>query len=203
MSDTLLVSTRKNLFTVARKAKQWEITGVEFLGDNVTLTLSDRRDGQRYAALDHGHFGVKLHRSTANGWEEIAAPTYPPKPNGYEEHDMWGRPINWSTARIWALEAGGRDEPGVIWCGTLPGGLFRSNDRGQTWDMIRSLWDHPKRKQWVGRRRPARHPFDLRGLTQFAARVDCGLDGGYLAHRGWRRQLDHARRRYAGRIRSP
>ena len=145
MSGTLLVSTRKGLFTVARKAKQWEITAVEFLGDNVTLTLGDRRDGRRYAALDHGHFGVKLHRSTANGWEEIAAPAYPPKPDGYEENDMWGRPLNWSTARIWALEAGGRDEPGVIWCGTLPGGLFRSADRGQSWDMIRSLWDHPKR----------------------------------------------------------
>ncbi len=103
MSDTLLVSTRKGLFTVTRDGGQWEITGVDFLGDNVTLTLTDPRDGSRYAALDHGHFGVKLHRSTATGWEEIPAPTYPPKPEGYEEIDMWGRPLNWSTARIWAL----------------------------------------------------------------------------------------------------
>ena len=62
MSDTLLVSTRKGLFTVARKARQWEITAVEFLGDNVTPALSDRRDGRRYAALDHGHFGVSTSR---------------------------------------------------------------------------------------------------------------------------------------------
>jgi hypothetical protein len=150
MSDTLLVSTRKGLFTVSRKAGQWEITGADFLGDNVSITLTDRRDGRHYAALDHGHFGVKFHRSTATGWEEIAAPTYPPKPDGYEEYDMWSRPLNWSTARIWALEAGGPDEPGVIWCGTLPGGLFRSTDHGQTWEMIRALWDHPKRKQWMG-----------------------------------------------------
>jgi len=60
----------------------------DFLGDNVSVTLTDHRDGRRYAALDHGHFGVKLHRSTATGWEEIAAPTYPPKPEGYEETDM-------------------------------------------------------------------------------------------------------------------
>lgn len=72
MSDALLVSTRKGLFTVARNAGQWKIAGVEFLGDNVTLTLTDRRDGRRYAALDHGHFGVKLHRSTPTGREEIA-----------------------------------------------------------------------------------------------------------------------------------
>ena len=63
---------------------------------------------------------------------------------------MWGRPINWSTARIWALVAGGADEPGVIWCGTLPGGLFRSTDHGQSWQILRALWDHPKRKQWMG-----------------------------------------------------
>ena len=150
MSDILHVSTRKGLFTLARKRAGWEIDRADFLGDNVTLTLADPRDGQRYAALDHGHFGVKVHRSTAKGWEEVAVPVYPPKPEGLEENDMWGRPLNWSTARIWALAAGGRDEPGVIWCGTLPGGLFRSTDHGVSWQMVRSLWDHPKRKQWMG-----------------------------------------------------
>jgi photosystem II stability/assembly factor-like uncharacterized protein len=150
MADTLLVSTRKGLFTVASKRAGWDIEDAHFLGDNVTLTLTDPRDGTHYAALDHGHFGVKVHRSRGNGWEEIATPAYPPKPEGLEENDMWGRPLNWSTARIWALAAGGRDEPGVIWCGTLPGGLFRSSDHGTSWQMVRSLWDHPKRKQWMG-----------------------------------------------------
>lgn len=152
MSDTLLVSTRKGLFTVKRRgpSADWDIASVDFLGDNVTLALADQRDGRRYAALDHGHFGVKVHRSTASGWEEIATPTYPPKPEGHEENDMWGRPLAWSTARIWALETGGPNEDGVIWCGTLPGGLFRSDDHGQSWRMIRSLWDHPKRRQWMG-----------------------------------------------------
>ncbi len=150
MSDTLLVSTRKGLFRVVRKNGKWDIERVDFLGDNVTLTLTDPRDGRHYAALDHGHFGVKLHRSTAVGWEEIAAPVYPPKPEGLEENDMWGRPLAWSTARIWALAAGGADEPGVIWCGTQPGGLFRSTDHGESWEIIRSLWEHPKRKMWMG-----------------------------------------------------
>jgi hypothetical protein len=150
MSDRLLVSTRKGLFHVVRRGAQWDIDSIDFLGDNVTLTLTDPRDGNSFAALDHGHFGVKLHRSTATGWEEIAAPAYPPKPDGYEEVDFWGRPLAWSTARIWALEAGGADEPSVIWCGTLPGGLFRSEDNGESWTLIRSLWDHPNRKKWNG-----------------------------------------------------
>jgi hypothetical protein len=150
MSDQLLVSTRKGLFTVSRTSSGWDISGTAFLGDNVTLTLTDPRDGRHYAALDHGHFGVKVHRSNGDGWEEIAAPVYPPKPEGLEENDMWGRPLAWSTARIWALAAGGNNEPGVLWCGTLPGGLFRSSDHGASWQIVSALWEHPKRKQWMG-----------------------------------------------------
>lgn len=150
MSDTLLVSTRKGLFTVSRQGAGWDITSVDFLGDNVSLTLTDHRDGSCYAALDHGHFGVKVHRRAGNDWEEISAPAYPPKPEGHEETDMWGRPLEWSTARIWALETGGPDEPGVLWCGTLPGGLFKSTDHGESWELIRSLWDHPDRQKWMG-----------------------------------------------------
>jgi hypothetical protein len=150
MSDQLLVSTRKGLFTVSRTSSGWDITGTAFLGDNVTLTLTDPRDGRHYAALDHGHFGVKVHRSNGDGWEEIPAPVYPPKPEGLEENDMWGRPLAWSTARIWALAAGGNNEPGVLWCGTLPGGLFRSTDHGNSWQIVSALWEHPKRKQWMG-----------------------------------------------------
>jgi hypothetical protein len=150
MSDSLLVSTRKGLFTVDRCGSCWEIAKVDFLADNVTLALSDKRGGRKYAALDHGHFGVKVHRSTADGWEEIATPAYPEKPEGLEENDMWGRPLPWSTVRIWSLVAGGADQPGVLWCGTLPGGLFRSGDDGQSWQFVRSLWDNPARKQWMG-----------------------------------------------------
>ena len=150
MSDTILVSTRKGLFTVTRAGTSWEITTADFLGDNVSLAHVDRRDGTRYAALDHGHFGVKLHRSRGTFWEEIAAPAYPPKPEGHEEFDMWGRPLEWSTARIWALADGGPDEEGTLWCGTLPGALFRSTDHGASWEIIGALWHHPQRRKWMG-----------------------------------------------------
>jgi hypothetical protein len=150
MGDRLVVATRKGLFHVLRRRDGWDIGGVDFLGDNVSLTLTDPRDGRCYAALDHGHFGVKLHRSTPAGWEEVATPTYPPKPEGLEENDTWGRPVAWSTARIWALEPGGPAQPGVLWCGTLPGGLFRSDDHGASWDLVRALWDHPGRTRWMG-----------------------------------------------------
>jgi hypothetical protein len=64
VSDSILVSTRKGLFTVARAGGTWHIAAADFLGDNVTLAMTDRRSGYSYAALDHGHFGVKVHRRT-------------------------------------------------------------------------------------------------------------------------------------------
>ena len=153
MSDSLLVSTRKGLFVVGREGRgRWTIQGTHFLGDNVTLSLADPRDGAWYATLDHGHFGVKLQRSEDRGgsWEEIAVPAYPEPPEGHEEKDWMGRSVPWKLIRIWALEAGLAHQPGVLWAGTLPGGLFRSSDRGASWELVRSLWDHPDRIRWTG-----------------------------------------------------
>ncbi|MBE7560668.1 exo-alpha-sialidase [bacterium] len=46
--------------------------------------------------------------------------------------------------------AGGPEEPGVLWCGTAPGGLFRSEDAGRSWRIVQSLWDRPERRRWFG-----------------------------------------------------
>lgn len=147
----LLVATRKGLFTVGRRAAgAWEIEDATFLGDNVSMAMHDPRSGMTFAALDHGHFGVKMHRRQGTTWQEVSSPAYPPKPEDCDETDMWGRPLPWSTVRVWALEAGGEDEPGLLWCGTIPGGLFKSRDDGATWEIVDPLWRDPKRRQWMG-----------------------------------------------------
>src|SRR5262245_22320665 len=126
----LLISTRKGLFVAGRAPGPvgWSVARASFLGDRVSLTLVDPRDGMWYAALDHGHFGVKLQRSEDRGrtWTEVAAPAYPPKPDGLDDKDGNGKPIDWSTKLIWAM-APAHDKPGALWAGTLPGGLFRSD----------------------------------------------------------------------------
>ena len=155
MTLKILAAPRKGLFTLspnASPAAPWQVERADFLADNVSMVLHDARSGRLYAALDHGHFGVKLHAADALGsaWTELPAPAYPPKPDDVNEVDMWGRPIPWSTARIWALETGGPDQPGVLWCGTLPGGLFKSTDHGASWHLVESLWHNPKRTKWMG-----------------------------------------------------
>lgn len=151
----LLVATRKGLFTFERTAGGWGVADTRFLGDRVSVTLADARDGTRYAALDHGHFGIKMHRSEDGGatWSEIPAPAYPPRPEDGadpEDLDAMGQRVPWTVSLVWALAAGGADRPGELWCGTVPGGLFHSTDRGDSWHLVESLWMHPDRKEWFG-----------------------------------------------------
>lgn len=153
MSDQLLVSTRKGLFSAQRRGPgSWNLTGVAFLGDNVSLTLRDPRDGAWYAALDHGHFGAKLQRSRDGGvtWHEIAVPAYPTPPEGHVEKDFLGREIPWRLIRFWCLTPGLASQPGRLWAGTLPGGLFRSDDHGESWHLVEALWNMPERRKWAG-----------------------------------------------------
>lgn len=148
MSDRIFVATRKGLFELRRSNGHWRIANTSFLGDSVSLVAKAPEDGTLYAALFLGHFGVKLHASSDGGqhWEELAAPAFPKKPEGLEETLPDGKPWPWRVEQIWALEV----VNGTIWCGTIGGGLFRSNDRGRSWELVRGLWEHPMRKQWFG-----------------------------------------------------
>jgi hypothetical protein len=98
-----------------------------------------------HAALDLGHFGAKLWRRNGGGaWREVAAPMFPAKPEGDGDED----PHPWSLGKIWVFEPGG--VPGRIWAGTMPGGLFRSDDGGQSWSLNEPLWRMPDRRKWNG-----------------------------------------------------
>ncbi|MEO7494734.1 MAG: exo-alpha-sialidase, partial [Massilia sp.] len=140
------LSTRKGLFELEPDGAGWRVGERHFLGEPVSMALADRRDGALYAALNLGHFGVKLHRRDAPGapWREIAAPAYPQKPEGSADK------VEWKNKLIWSMAAGGVDQPGVLWAGTLPGGLFKSSDRGDSWQLVRALWDVPQRAEWFG-----------------------------------------------------
>jgi photosystem II stability/assembly factor-like uncharacterized protein len=146
----MLVSTRKGLFALARRNGAWHAERDAFLGHNVTLALADARDGSWYAALNLGHFGVKLHRSTDEGrsWTEIAVPAYGPDDTVVPGDGKPAQPA--ALSLLWSLETGGANEPGRLWAGTIPGGLFRSDDHGASWHLVRSLWARPERAQWFG-----------------------------------------------------
>ena len=141
MGDRLLVGTKKGLFELRRTPGGWSIAGTRFIGDPISMLLHDARDGALYAAEALGHFGVKLQRSRDGGesWQEIPAPAFPR--SGTDGP---------SVSYLFCLETGGADQPGWLWCGTIPGGLFLSQDHGESWTLNQALWDLPQRKDWMG-----------------------------------------------------
>ena len=142
---TLLLGTRKGLIVYKNSNNKWTFDKVHFKGIAVSIATADSNTGHWWACLDHGHWGVKLHRSKDEGktWEELAAPKYPEGAMIKE-----GKPA--SNMYMWALENAGADKNGHLYIGTVPGGLFKSTNNGDTFELVESLWNHPSRNLWFG-----------------------------------------------------
>ena len=137
------VATRKGLFELRQRSGGWAIERVSFLGEPVSMVLPPQGSGRMFAALNLGHFGVKVHASDDAGttWQELPAPAYPPQPEG---EPVAG--VAWKLLQIWSMERAGD----TLWAGTLPGGLFRSTNSGESWQLNGPLWHQPGRAEWFG-----------------------------------------------------
>ncbi len=153
--DVILVGTAKGLAVFRRTAAGWQIDQVHFLGMPVSLAYPDPRNRTWWVGLAHRHWGQKLHFSRDEGrsWQSVPTPRYPAdallKP---------GKPA--ALKKIWCMAGSGEDKPHGLWLGTEPGGLFRSYDYGQSFELVEGLWNHPSRQdenQWFGAGRD--HPF--------------------------------------------
>jgi len=140
MTTLALIATRKGLFKINQDRK---IEEVAFIGDPVSMVLTGQRHNVWYAALDLGHFGVKLHRSDDAGknWQEVSVPSYP-RIEKASEGD--------SLELIWSLEFAEPGSPDKLWAGTIPGGLFYSDDGGQSWTLNNALWQFKQQQEWFG-----------------------------------------------------
>lgn len=143
VTDRAWVATRKGLFELRREGGRWRLARTSFLGEPVTMLLPPDAQGRMLAALNLGHFGVKLHASDDAGasWTEVATPAYPPQPEGAPGPA-------WKLVLLWSLERGHAE--GTVWAGTLPGGLFHSRDHGRSWRLVEPLWRREERLEWFG-----------------------------------------------------
>ncbi|MEV4612686.1 exo-alpha-sialidase [Kitasatospora sp. NPDC049258] len=144
MTEVLLaVGTQKGLF-LGRSGdrREWAFTGPHFPMNAVYSLAIDRREERvrLLAGADSSHWGPSVWWSDDLGasWQE------PPRPAvRFPEH------TGTSLERVWALEPAGAEAPGVVYAGTQPAALFRSTDRGESFELVDALWEHPQRAEWA------------------------------------------------------
>jgi photosystem II stability/assembly factor-like uncharacterized protein len=144
MPDTLLaIGTRKGLFLAHSRDDRasWELEGPHFPSDIVyAVAIDTRRDPLRLlVGATSGHWGPTVYRSDDLGatWDETegGALRFPPGSGT-------------ALVQVWQLLPGRAGEPDVVWAGTEPGAVFRSDDGGDTFTLLEGLWNHPHRPTW-------------------------------------------------------
>jgi hypothetical protein len=143
MTVLLMIGTGKGLF-LARSdddRKSWQVSGPHFEMNGVYATAVDRRSGapRLLAGVTSSHFGpsVAVSDDLGESWREPdRAPVAFPEDTGV------------SLERVWQLAPGPIDRPLRVYAGTQPSALFVSDDGGQTYELVRGLWDHPHREHW-------------------------------------------------------
>jgi len=140
-SVVVAVGTKKGGFLFhSTDRKKWSVAGPFIEGRGVYHMILDPRDGRTvYGAAPHyaEPWGPALYRGRAGG---VLKPTASP-PKFKEGSDL-------AVSRTWHIEPGTADEAETIYAGVEPAALFRSTDRGDTWEDFESLNYHPTRKDW-------------------------------------------------------
>ena len=152
MKSKLILGTRKGLLILKNNGQSWGLAQQVYDGIPFSYALQDARTGTLWACADHGHWGQKLYRSDDDGatFAEVPAPKYPEDAVAY---NLWadGAEMPAKVTYLWTITPGSTDQPGKFYIGTEPGGLFQSNDNGETFELVDGLWQHPSRpKHWFG-----------------------------------------------------
>ena len=141
---SVLVGTRKGAFVYSsdEKRERWQISEPIMPGHSVYHMAADlRRDPPRlYAASNHWAWGRSVARSDDMGksWEQRNPGLGFPEDMGV------------TIQNVWHVAPGHPGEPGVVYAGTQPAGLFRSEDWGESWAPVESLNRHKYREAWSG-----------------------------------------------------
>ena len=139
----LLVGTTKGAFILQSNAqrKRWKVGGPYFHGQAVYAMAYDGRVGQhRIWASTQSIWGTLL-RSTDDFGKSWTNPR--------EAAIRFPSESGVSLKNIWQITLGRPDEPNLIYCGVEPAALFESRDSGETWSLVRGLFDHPHRHRWM------------------------------------------------------
>ncbi len=175
MADRILIciGTKKGLFVAesAKNRRSFALRGPFGAGVGVYSALIDTRGTPRiFASSCNPYFGMKVLRSTNLGKtfnETKSAPAFP-KDDGR------------ALANIWSLEPG--DARKELWCGVEPAALFKSNDNGDSWEMVPGISNHAHARKW----HPGNGGLCMHTILREDDRVHLGISTGghYLSEDG-------------------
>lgn len=138
----LLVGTRKGAFIYKTDETRhaWLVDGPLMGGWAIYHMVGDTR-GDRlrlYAAANHAVWGPAIAKSDDGGqtWDQRSEGLGFPA-----DSDL-------TISTTWHVAPGHAHELGVVYAGTAPAGLFRSEDWGRSWRDVPGITRHPFRRFW-------------------------------------------------------
>jgi serine/threonine protein kinase/photosystem II stability/assembly factor-like uncharacterized protein len=140
----LLLGTTKGAFLARSKPdrKDWEIAGPYFHGHAVYSLAYDSRNGRHrlWASTGSPLWGTYLRSSDDFGktWT-----------NPLEANIRFPPESGLALKNIWKIALGPPEAPDTLYCGVEPAALFESHDAGESWSLVRGLFDHPHRPRWM------------------------------------------------------
>lgn len=140
----LMVGTTKGVFLLRSSARRtrWDVAGPYFHGQATYALAYDGRDGRHrlWASTYSMLWGAFLRSSDDYGrtWT-----------NPHEMPIRFPADSGATLKNIWQICPGRPTEPNVIYCGVEPAALYESRDNGETWSLVRGLFDHSHRPRWM------------------------------------------------------
>lgn len=158
----LIIGTKKGgfIYTSDGKREKWELSEPILPGWSVYNGAADLRGDQPryYLAANHWAYGPSVAKS-----QDLVDWDYRSEglrfPEGFRSPSAGGRggaPGEWDNTppgaigSIWSVVPGHESQPGVVFAGTQPAGLFRSEDWGQSWQPVEGINRHENRQYWTG-----------------------------------------------------
>src|SRR4051794_30204003 len=132
----LLVGTKKGLFALeGAPGETFTVTARAFAGEPVEYAMRDPHSGRYFATMTSPFYGPKIFYADdpSGEWEQSTGLALP---EGGEK----------ALERMWIIVP---DEDGTLYAGGDPGVLFVSRDAGSSWELNRTLWEHPTRPDWM------------------------------------------------------
>ncbi len=162
----LFAGTHKGglVFTSDAARKKWEASDLLFKSWEVMHMKLDGRDQRLHISVTHPVYGPVTQFSDDFGktWTQakqvptLNRPSKSGRPIGSVQE---ASQVGWDASKLkddpekviktWHIEPGRDNEPGVLFAGVQPASLFRSSDRGDNWELVEGLYDHPQRGQWA------------------------------------------------------